>query len=123
MPGFFTFARILAEFLIDAAVRIAPRSAQAPAGDAVEQAAVAVRARRLLRRLVLGAVFSPLVRRARLRRLRTEPARPRHERRWTDAVHRGPRRLRGRRRAHRRYARLAAGADRTFDGCRHRRAH
>ena len=69
------------------------------------QAAAAVRPRRLLRCVVLGAVFPPVVRRTRLRRLRAEPARPRHERRRRDAVRRRPRRLRGGRRARRRHAR------------------
>ena len=53
-----------------------------------------------------------------LRRLRTEPARARRERRRRDAVRCRPRRLRGGRRARRRYAGLAAGADRSLDGRR-----
>ena len=87
------------------------------------QAAAAVRPRRLLRRLVLGAVLPALV--------RASAATPAHalslrghgaSRRPRDAVRDGPRRLRRRRRARRRDAAVAAGADRPFDGRGDRRA-
>src|SRR6476646_11605134 len=122
MPAFFASAPILIWLSVNAAVRIAPRSAEVPAGRPLTQAAAAVRPRRLLRRVVLGAVFSPLVRRTRVRRLRTEPSRARDERRRRDAVRCRPRRLRGGCRARRRYTGIAAGADRSIDGLCDRRA-
>src|SRR6516165_484223 len=93
------------------------------ADRAVGQAAAALRARRLLRRVVLGAVFSPLVCRARLSELCREPARTRFERRRRDVVHHGTRRLRGRRRIRGGTTECLADPDRSFDGRCDRRAH
>ena len=68
------------------------------------------------------AHFLPWFAAPRLRRARAVAARPRRIRRRRGAVRRRPRRLRGRRRARRVAPAGRAGADRTFDGRRDRRA-
>ena len=107
----------------DAPSRITARSAYAAACQAEREAAAAVRARRLLRRMVLGALFPPLLRRTGVRSACAEPARTRRERRPRSAVRHRSRRLRRRCRANRRHLALAARADRAFDGRRDHRAH
>ena len=99
------------------------RSPPAGACQRQRQAAAAVRAWRLLRRLVLGRVLPAVVRARRaMRRTRCRCAAMAASGGARDALHRRTRRLCGRRRARRRAAAVAAGADRPLDGRGDRRA-